>query len=283
MVCRTGSITKAAAELYISRTVVSHCLRELEEEYNTVLFTRTRTGMELTEAGQLLRDHCRQMRLADSTIRDRLNALNFPDALPQVRLAFTTTTGQRLFPDFFAALRRRCPNVSYTIEEMSAYDTISSVQEGRVDFAVTPVNLTGEPRRETEEIGRIFLHKLESVICVSPEDPLSREPYLTKELIGEKPFITPTTKNPMSFPINITMRTNQIDLIHQVVSAGMAATVLPRDYVRDWTDVVLIPLREPMINDVHLLWNKTLSHSSAFERVLRFVMEYDVSKLAWDR
>ena len=261
-VCRTGSVTKAAAELYVSRTVISHSLRELEDEFSTVLFNRTRMGMELTEAGELLWEHCRQMRLADSAIRDRINALSFPDSQPQVKLAFTITAGVRLFPDFFT--------------QMSAFDTIDAVCEGRVDFAITPVGL-GDP--QYQNIGRHFLHKLETVICVSKDHPLSREKYLTQELIGETPFVTPPYKNPLHFPINITMRINQIDLIHKIVASGIAATVINRDYVWNWDDVVTLPMKEPIISNVNLIWDKTVPHSNVFNQVLNFVRTYDISKL----
>ena len=275
-VCKTGSISAAAAELYVSRTVISHSLRDLEEEFNTTLFERTRTGIMLTEAGEIVREYCRQLKASYSITKDRIDALSFEKPQSCLKFAITVTTGIRLFPDFFSCFQRECPNTTYTIDEMSAYDTIESVRDGGVDFAVTPVVLHSEDHRD---IGKIFLHTLESVICVSKDDPLSKEKFLTREQVENREFVTPANRNPLSFPINVTMRINQIDLIHRIVTNGIAITVLPADYVKDWDDVARLPFQEPVINDVNIIWNKNVPHSSAFHRFLSFVKKYDVAKL----
>lgn len=276
-VCKTGSISAAAVELYVSRTVISHSLRDLEEEFNATLFTRTRTGIVLTEAGEVLREHCRQLKASYKITKDKIDALSFETPQSTLKFAITTTAGIRFFPEFFLNFQQMCPDVTYTIDEMSAYSTIESVREGGVDFAITPVSLQGG---EFGDIGMIFLHKIESVVCVSREDPLSKEKFLVKEQIADRAFVTPVSRSPLSFPLKITMRINQINLIHKIVTSGMAITVLPAEYVKDWNDVACIPFKEPVINDVNIIWNKDIPHSSAFHRFLNYVKQYDISKLA---
>ena len=53
-VAENKSISKAAAQLYISRPAVSITIRKLEENLNTTLFIRKSKGVELTEKGRLL-------------------------------------------------------------------------------------------------------------------------------------------------------------------------------------------------------------------------------------
>ena len=53
-VCQTGNVTAAAQQLYVSRSVISRALQELEEELGIRLFLRSRDGMELTEQGVML-------------------------------------------------------------------------------------------------------------------------------------------------------------------------------------------------------------------------------------
>lgn len=276
-VFKTGSISAAAAELYVSRTVISHSLHGLEEEFNATLFQRTRTGITLTEAGKILLEHCRQLKASYNITKDKIDALSFEKPQSNLRFAITTTTGIRFFPEFFLGFQQMCPNVTYTIDEMSAYSTIESVREGGVDFALTPVPLQGG---EFGDIGKIFLHKLESVICVNKEDSLSKEKFLVKEQVQDRVFVTPASRNPLSFPLKITMRINQINLIRKIVTSGMAITVLPADYAKDWDDVVCIPFKEPVISDVNIIWSKNIPHSSVFHRFLSYVKQYDISKLA---
>ena len=50
-VAKSGSLTKAAEELFISQPAVSQAIKQLEQQLGGKLFNRTRKGMELTETG----------------------------------------------------------------------------------------------------------------------------------------------------------------------------------------------------------------------------------------
>lgn len=54
MVAKTGSITKAAAELRLAQPTISGQLRVLEESFGEKLFQKTGRRLQLTEAGQLV-------------------------------------------------------------------------------------------------------------------------------------------------------------------------------------------------------------------------------------
>ena len=45
---RTGNISQAARELYISQPAISHAIKKLEQNLDTVLFKRNSRGVELT-------------------------------------------------------------------------------------------------------------------------------------------------------------------------------------------------------------------------------------------
>lgn len=48
-VANSGSLTKAAEELFISQPAVSHSIKQLENQLGVTLFTRTHRGMVLTD------------------------------------------------------------------------------------------------------------------------------------------------------------------------------------------------------------------------------------------
>jgi DNA-binding transcriptional LysR family regulator len=54
--CRVRNITRAATELFLTRQAISNCIRDLEEEVGAQLFTRSKEGVALTEAGALFKE-----------------------------------------------------------------------------------------------------------------------------------------------------------------------------------------------------------------------------------
>ena len=51
---KTGSISRAAKELYISQPAVSRAVQKLEHNLNTLLFKRNSRGVALTSDGIIL-------------------------------------------------------------------------------------------------------------------------------------------------------------------------------------------------------------------------------------
>lgn len=275
-VCKTGSISAAAEELYISRSVISRNLHELEEEFNANLLVHDSFGIEPSPAGEILLEHCRQLHASYNVAKNKIDALSQDTPRDHIKMATTTTVGIRLFPEFFSELEKACPCLTYTIREMSANDTVESVRDGVVDLAFTPAQLDNE---NNWDIGSIFLHHVESAFGISRKNPLSREPFLTREHVENLPFATPINPNPLHFPVRVVLWSNQLELIHRAVAGGFTITLLPTDYMRDWDDVACIQYENLLISKVHMIWNKNVTHSDTFYRLLEFVKAYDITKL----
>ena len=62
---RTGSITQAAKNLYLSQPNASSMLRTLEQELGYELFVRGKRGVSLTPAGKVFYKQCKQPQVAD--------------------------------------------------------------------------------------------------------------------------------------------------------------------------------------------------------------------------
>ena len=50
--CRTRSITKASEELFVTQPTISIAIKDLEAEFNIILFARNGNHLELTSAGE---------------------------------------------------------------------------------------------------------------------------------------------------------------------------------------------------------------------------------------
>ena len=60
VVAKSGSITKAAQELFISQPAVSQSIKQLETQIGGRLFVRTSKGMELTYEGKIIFEYIEQ-------------------------------------------------------------------------------------------------------------------------------------------------------------------------------------------------------------------------------
>ena len=87
---RTGNISRAAEELFISQPAVSKSISRLEQSLGTELFTRSSRGVQLTEEGELLYSHVRS---AFQTLESAENQLRIRRefGMGQLRIGVSST------------------------------------------------------------------------------------------------------------------------------------------------------------------------------------------------
>ena len=83
MVCETGSLNAAAKKLYISQQALSKNMDTIEQELGQALFIRSPKGLQLTDAGHILRGEAREILRQHDHMIDRMNHLKSgkPDIL----------------------------------------------------------------------------------------------------------------------------------------------------------------------------------------------------------
>ena len=67
------NITKAARDLYISQSALSQNLQTIEKELNTLLFDRTLSPLEPTEAGKIFIDWAKRVLDSENEMRHRIS------------------------------------------------------------------------------------------------------------------------------------------------------------------------------------------------------------------
>ena len=100
-VCEFHSVTKAADELFISRTAISRSINALEQELGIVLFTHTTTGLELTDDGKIIYERINEVLGRICAIEQVAQQLAEGPKRQIVNVGLTPFTSQRIFPDFY--------------------------------------------------------------------------------------------------------------------------------------------------------------------------------------
>lgn len=139
-VASTGNISRAAKELYISQPAISKAIHRLEENLDTILFTRTSRGVFLTEEGALLYRHV-QAAFSSLESGERILAQNHALGISHLRIGASTTLSKYVLLPYLQKYIQAYPNVKLTISCQSTYQTLRLLEEQNID-----IGLVGRPK-----------------------------------------------------------------------------------------------------------------------------------------
>ena len=131
----SGSITKAAEELYVAQPSLSQMLQELEQNIGMQIFARSREGIEATSFG-------RELLLRLETVRNlyrqiRIELEEFQDLKKGViTLGIPMNLGTYLLPLVVPAFREKYPGMEIRIRENNSQDLEKQLLARKVDFCI---------------------------------------------------------------------------------------------------------------------------------------------------
>lgn len=132
-VAETGSFTKAAANLYITQSAVSHAVRDLEERAGTVLFDRLSKSIRITESGRLLLEEVTPILAACDALDSRIGSL---EKKAPVHLVSSITIAAFYLPGILRSFEASWPGLPVTVEVVPAAAAIEVLRCGKADFAL---------------------------------------------------------------------------------------------------------------------------------------------------
>ena len=134
-VARNLSYTKAAQELFISQPAVTKHVKELENHYQTRLFERLGSRIELTHAGRLLLDHREAILEAYNRLEFEMNLLR-NEYSGELRLGASTTIAQYVLPPLLAQFIEKFPHITVSMFNGNSREVEVALQEHRIDLAL---------------------------------------------------------------------------------------------------------------------------------------------------
>src|SRR5690606_17870911 len=128
-IAETGNFTRAAETVFVSQSALSQQIQSMEQEIGTVLLDRSRTGVRLTAAGEILCHHARQMlrELDEAKVAiEELEGLR----RGELRIGVVQTVNAYLMPVIATAFNQRYPDIRLSIEELAADDIEAGLEQG---------------------------------------------------------------------------------------------------------------------------------------------------------
>ncbi|MES2308214.1 MAG: LysR family transcriptional regulator [Verrucomicrobiota bacterium] len=135
-VAHTGSFTKAAVELELTQSAISHAIKSLEENLKCSLFDKIGKKAVLNQAGEqlLLRTHkiFKEMQEAHLDIQ-HLNEWG----RGRIRIGASTTACQYILPNVLREFKESFPKYSISIEPISGNEGVELLVSNQIDIAFT--------------------------------------------------------------------------------------------------------------------------------------------------
>jgi DNA-binding transcriptional LysR family regulator len=275
---------RAALRLGIAQPQLSLQIQSLEASLGVVLFERSRRHVALTDAGSLFLPEANGT-LAQAE-RARQTALRAARGeLGRLEIGFTGSSPfNRAMPQIIVRFRKRWPDLTMSLREMSTSDQLDSLLGATLDIAfVRP----GEPN----EMEGIALQTVlqEPLFAVLPADhPLAGEATLSVAALTGQPFImhprqigtglydkVMTLCANAGFHPNVVLEAHQMSTIVGLASAGLGVSIVPEAMRRIHVDGArFVSLIEPEASMVLAVAHRTGDKRPAVRHFLDVVTAY---------
>ena len=252
-IAERGSFQRAAANLNLSQTAISHRMRKLEDELGIKLFARTTREVTLTRAGI---DFLPKARKTIAELEQSFDELKQQGAKRRERLdiACLPVFAVHYLPPILSRFHALRPGVEVRIFETPSAAIAELVESGEVEFGLSVVQ-TNRWDLDVEMISEVPLvlacpkgHALAGKRAVSWKD-LRNAPLIR---VGTKTAIRTIIDDTLAgggFTPNWQYEVQHVETAVHLVEAGLGlAVVLSLDVAfHPGTGVVAVPLRAPKV------------------------------------
>src|SRR5579864_9193566 len=134
-IVQAGSLSRAADQLHVAQSAISHHLASLESEVGRQLVTRGPKGILLTEAGGVLYRHAEAiLRHVEVAREEALNALNVPSG--RVSIGLPVALASVLATELFVRVRNVYPQIMLHLVDGNSAVLRERLDNGRLDMSV---------------------------------------------------------------------------------------------------------------------------------------------------
>lgn len=136
-VARTGKMTEAGDELFLSQSAISLQIKALEEELSVVLFERRGPRIQLTPDGRKLLDMARPLVEGMDGLGNRFNEEVRGDLeAGKLVIAAGESTIMYILPALVSNFHKLHPKISVELRNVTGRDGLAMIREDEVDFAI---------------------------------------------------------------------------------------------------------------------------------------------------
>lgn len=274
-ICEFGSVSAAADYLHIAQPSLSLAIKELENEFGTLLFHRKHKGMYLTAEGELLRGMAKDIIDRTETTEKIMKDVGHNKKI--LKLGVPPMIGALILPALYHDFLSKNEDMDLDIVESGKEELVNMILEDQLDVAFISHN-------KKLDVGLEFLHidTLEIVCSTALHNPIAQKRVLSPKDLDGVPLVmfkdgffqSSEIKHWFSADLiepNILIKTNQLSTMQKIISSDTAVGFLFEKLIRDTDEMTSIHLDPPITADISLIWKKEKFSFSGMQSLKNFL------------
>jgi LysR family nitrogen assimilation transcriptional regulator len=289
-VAEERGFSRAAARLHVAQPALSRQVRKLEDDLGVELFARSKKGVELTEAGEVLLSRAYVLfNQVQQTYFDVTGRTDEPRGT--VTVGMPPTPGEMIGPVLLERVKARYPNV-----ELRFREGFSDALQRRLHGNEIGIAVMHDPAPHPDI--RVTRLLTERMWIVGKAEALTKESYTLAEAT-QLPLVMPSRPNfirvllerhmdPDGPPLNIVQRADGVWQLKALVRYGHGFTFLT--YGAVVSEIKLGVLRAAPVTDPSIVWDLCVAMrtdqyrkiaAAAVEGLIREIVEEFVRAGLW--
>ena len=273
---RHRHFTRAAEELHLAQSALSHQIRRLEEELGTPLFERTSRRVRPTEAGEAIAARARRVLAEVQAAREEVDELRGV-LRGRIWIGALLPAGDLDVPGLLARFSQAHPGVEVGLREGIAADMLRLLAADELDAAFCllageiPDEFTAERLTDEEVVAAFAPDRAPSAAHVTVAD------LVEHRIVAPRRGSAITTALQQRFadtgkPLRLALESGDPFLLRALAARGFATAILPRSLtVLEGPAVEVRSLQPAAHLPVALVWRRDTNLSPAARACIEFV------------
>lgn len=262
-IAQEANFTRAAEKLFVTQSALSQQIQTLEQEIGTILLDRSKRGVRLTAAGEILCAHAQRIFLE---LEQAQTALQELEGLQrgELHIGVVQTVNEYLMPALATTFAERHPHIKLSIDELSSDEIEERLEIGELQAGISFIPLS------SASISAQPLFEEQLVLIVRRDHALAGQNAVAVEALDQMPMVMLSNSfctrrlweenaQLTSAKPKIVMEMNTVSSILAIVEKIGLATVLPKFTLQQQyaANLVSLDLYNPSPSrQVGLLWHK---------------------------
>jgi DNA-binding transcriptional LysR family regulator len=232
---------RAAQRLHMTQPPLTQAIAQLERLLGVRLFDRTKRSVQLTPTGEALLPDARELLARAVSLPAHARAASHGES-GRLRLAFVSTVGFGLLPQWVRAFRSQYPNVQLDLVEATGDVQLQGFARGDIDAGF----MLHSPGFAPPELQHLRIAREALVLALPEQHPMAKARSISLDAVLREPLvifprrITPSLHDAIFAMYhaagrtpNVAQEAIQMQTIVNLVSAGLGVAWVP-DSVRQF-------------------------------------------------